>query len=213
MFLHERTAGFDRAIWAAKRRLRRRSPSPIRFAADPVSVTVQTPRKAALVPVEGSHTRGANLITIRKYIARRQCIEDGLPLLCTVPSIGAEGEAETGSHRDKAITLSRLKRALGPRRTPPSVGFVEVPTKIVPRHPACLSRNPQRLVKPDKRTTSAILHRRSVRPLEGRSTVRSRRQSSADERPVAFKRRKMLRERPECRRLLPAHRFGRGSAF
>lgn len=116
----------------------RRSPTPIRFAAGPVSVSVQTPRKAALIPIEEGHTRGANLITIREYIARRQCIEDGLPLLCTVPSVSAEGEAEARSHCDSAIALSRLKRALGPRRTPPSVAFVEMPTRIVPRHPTCL---------------------------------------------------------------------------
>src|SRR5690606_1638296 len=105
----------------------------------PVPVTVQTPRKAALVSIEGRHTRRASLITIREHDARRQRIEDSLPFLCAVPSISAEGEAETGSHRDKAIVLGRLKRALGPRRTPPSVGFVEVPTSMVPGHPACLS--------------------------------------------------------------------------
>lgn len=165
------------------------SPTPIRFAADPISVTVQTPREAALVPVEGSYARGANLITIREDIAGRQCIEDGLSLLCIVPSVSAEGEAEAGSRRDNAIALSRLKRTLGPRRTPPSVGFVEVPTRIVPRHRACLSPNPQRPVKPGSKTTSAILHRQPVQPPEGPSIARSRRQSSADERTAAFKRR------------------------
>lgn len=139
-------------------------PALIRLATYPVSVAVQALGKASVVTVERRYTCGANFITTGKHVAKRQRIEVGLPLLCIVPCSSAEGDTETGNHRDNPVALSRPKRCFRPRRTPLSARFVEVPTRIVPRHPSCLSRNPQEPVKPGSKPPPQISTDGQFRP-------------------------------------------------
>lgn len=128
-------------------RLCRRSLSPVKLAANAVSIAVQAIGKTSLVATKWRYAGRADFVTVQVSVTKRQRIEDRLALLRAFPCIGRESDAETRSHCDKAIADSRLKRCLRSWRTALPVPPVEVPTGIVPRHDALLSCKSQRQVK------------------------------------------------------------------
>lgn len=69
--------------------------------------------------IKGRNTRSADLLTSRIRVPGGKRIKDRLPLLCSLQSIRAEGQAKTRSYGDQTVTPCGLQSRFGRVRGTP----------------------------------------------------------------------------------------------